>query len=138
MKQITVIAVLFILFTSFRTDTTVKPDLYNSKWQLKAIHDKEGVAYIYTNAFIRFDETQKRVSGNGSCNSFGGSVNINDNSLQIGNLFSTKMYCEAVQNIETDFFAALGKVTRYEINGNSLLMYQGELLLLEFEVRVES
>lgn len=135
MKQLTVLTALFIVFTSFRSDTTVKVDLYNSKWQLKTIHSKEGAAYIYTNAFIRFDETQKRVSGNGSCNSFGGSVTINDNSLQIGNLFSTKMYCEAVQPIETDLFAALSKVSRYEIKGNSLLMYQGDMLLLEFEVQ---
>lgn len=134
MKQIFAITAFFIVFTSFRSDTTVKPDLYKSKWQLKAIHDKEGVAYIYTNAFIRFDETQKRVSGNGSCNSFGGSVNINDNSLQISHLFSTKMYCEAVQSIESDFFAALSKVTRFEIKDNSLLMYQGDMLLLEFGV----
>ena len=134
MKQLTVLTALFIVFTSFRSDTTVKVDLYNSKWHLKTIHSKEGASYIYTNAFIRFDETQKRVSGNGSCNSFGGSLTINDNSLQIGNLFSTKMYCEAVQTIETDFFTALGKVTRYEIKGNSLLMYQGDMLLLEFEV----
>lgn len=134
MKQLTVLTALFIVFTSFRSDTTVKVDLYNSKWQLKTIHSKEGAAYIYTNAFIRFDETQKRVSGNGSCNSFGGSVTINDNSLQIGNLFSTKMYCESVQSIEADFFAALGKVTRYEIKGNSLLMYMGDMLSLEFEV----
>ncbi len=134
MKQLTVLTALFIVFTSFRSDTTVKVDLYNSKWQLKTIHSREGAAYIYTNAFIRFDETQKRVSGNGSCNSFGGSVTINDNSLQIGNLFSTKMYCESVQSIEADFFAALGKVTRYEIKGNSLLMYMGDMLSLEFEV----
>jgi heat shock protein HslJ len=134
MKQIFAITALFIVFTSFRSDTTVKVDLYNSKWQLKTIHSREGAAYIYTNAFIRFDETQKRVSGNGSCNSFGGSVTINDNSLQIGNLFSTKMYCESVQSIEADFFAALGKVTRYEIKGNSLLMYMGDMLSLEFEV----
>ena len=150
MKQLTVLTALFIVFTSFRSDTTVKVDLYNSKWQLKTIHSREGAAYIYTNAFIRFDETQKRVSGNGSCNSFdetkkrvsgngscnrfGGSVTINDNSLKIGNLFSTKMYCESVQSIEADFFAALGKVTRYEIKGNSLLMYMGDMLSLEFEV----
>ena len=134
MKQIFAITALFIVFTSFRSDTTVKVDLYNSKWQLKTIHSREGAAYIYTNAFIRFDETKKRVSGNGSCNSFGGSVTINDNSLKIGNLFSTKMYCESVQSIEADFFAALGKVTRYEIKGNSLLMYMGDMLSLEFEV----
>jgi heat shock protein HslJ len=132
MKQFTLIAALFVLFASFRTADTVKTDLYNNKWQLKTIYSKDGAAYIYTNAFIRFDEGKKQVGGNGSCNSFGGSVTIKDDQLKFGALFSTKMYCEAVQQIEDDFFAALGKVTRYEIKENCLLLYQGDKLLLEF------
>lgn len=132
MKQITLVAVLFVLLASFRTADTVKTELYNNKWQLKTIYNKDGAAYIYTNAFIRFDETKKQVGGNGSCNSFGGSVTIKDDQLTFGALFSTKMYCESVQQIEDDFFAALGKVTRYEIKENCLLMYQGEKLVLEF------
>ena len=134
MKQLFTITAFFIAFTSFRMPVTDKQELFKTQWQLKVIHKNKEAAYIFTNAFIRFDETQKRVSGNGSCNSFGGSVTIVDNKLVFGNLFSTKMYCEAVQGIETDFFAALGKVNRYEIKGNSLLMYQGDMLLLEFEV----
>ena len=134
MKQFTLITALFVLFASFRTTDTVKAELYNNKWHLKTIYSKDGAAYIYTNAFIRFDETKKQVGGNGSCNSFGGSVTINDDQLKFGALFSTKMYCDAVQQIETDFFAALGKVTRYEIKDNCLLLYQGEKLLLEFAV----
>lgn len=132
MKQITLIAALFVLFVSFRTADTVKTDLYNHKWQLKTIYSKDGSAYIYTGAFIRFDESKKQVGGNGSCNSFGGSVTIKDDQLKFGALFSTKMYCEAVQQIEDDFFAALEKVTRFEIKENCLLLYQGEKLLLQF------
>lgn len=135
MKQIALITALFLVFTSFRMPFTDKQELYNTQWQLKVIYKNKEAAYIYTNAFIRFDETQKKVSGNGSCNSFGGSVTIDDNKLQFGNLFSTKMYCEAVQGIETDFFAALGKITRYELKQNCLLMYQGDKLMLEFEVQ---
>ena len=135
MKQLAISTALFIAFTSFRMPVTDKQELFNTHWQLKVIYKNNKAAYIYTQAFIRLDETQKRVSGNGSCNSFGGSVTINDNKLQFGNLFSTKMYCEAVQGIETDFFAALGKVTRYEIKDNCLLMYQGDKLMLEFEVQ---
>lgn len=135
MKQIALIAALFLVFTSFRMPFTDKQELYNTQWQLKVIYKNKEAAYIYTNAFIRFDDTQKRVSGNGSCNSFGGAVTIADNKLQFGNLFSTKMYCEAVQGIETDFFAALGKITRYELKQNCLLMYQGDKLMLEFEVQ---
>lgn len=135
MKQIAIITALFLVFTSFRMPFTDKQELYNTQWQLKVIYKNKEAAYIYTNAFIRFDDTQKRVSGNGSCNSFGGAVTIADNKLQFGNLFSTKMYCEAVQGIETDFFAALGKITRYELKQNCLLMYQGDKLMLEFEVQ---
>ena len=132
MKQIAIITALFLVFTSFRMPFTDKQELYNTQWQLKVIYKNKEAAYIYTNAFIRFDDTQKRVSGNGSCNSFGGAVTIADNKMQFGNLFSTKMYCEAVQGIETDFFAALSKITRYEIKDNCLLMYQGDKLVLEF------
>ena len=134
MKQFVITTALFLVFTSFRLPFTDKQELYNTQWQLKVIYKNNEAAYIYTNAFIRFDETQKRVSGNGSCNSFGGAVTIADNKMQFGNLFSTKMYCEAVQGIETDFFAALSKITRYEIKDNCLLMYQGDKLVLEFEV----
>lgn len=132
MKQIVIITALFFAITSFRMPVTNKLELFNTQWQLKVIYKNNEAAYIYTNAFIRFDETQKRVSGNGSCNSFGGAVTIADNKMQFGNLFSTKMYCEAVQGIETDFFAALSKITRYEIKDNCLLMYQGDKLVLEF------
>lgn len=134
MKQFTLITALFVLFASFRTADTVKADLYTNKWRLKTIYGQHSAAYIYTDAFIRFDEANKQAGGNGSCNSFGGSVTISDDQLKFGALFATKMYCEDVQQIEHDFFAALGKVTRFEIKENILLLYQGELLLLEFEV----
>lgn len=133
MKQLTLIAVLLIALSSFRTDTKVIVDLYHTKWQLKSIHTKNEISYIYTNAFINFDQEKKQVNGNGSCNSFGGSFEVIDNSIHFGQLASTRMYCEQVQKIETDFFAALSKVNRYEIKGNKLLMYQGEQLVLEFE-----
>ncbi len=133
MKPVSLIAALFFLFTSFRTVDTVKAGLYTNKWVLTTIHSKEGAAYIYTNAFIRFDEAKKQAGGNGSCNTFGGSVSVRDNRIHFGSLFSTKMYCESVQGIEHDFLAALATVTRYEIKGNCLLMYKGDKLLLEFE-----
>lgn len=132
MKQLTVITAILIALSSFRTDTNDSVDLYNTKWLLKSIHTKDEVSYTYTNAFVSFDETKKRISGNGSCNTFGGSLEVKDNFIRFGQLFSTKMFCEQVQKIETDFFAALSKVNRYEIKGNSLLMYQGEKLVLEF------
>jgi hypothetical protein len=37
-----------------------------------------------------------------------------------------------VQSIENDFFKQLQKVTRYEIGGNKLLLFENAHLLLEF------
>jgi heat shock protein HslJ len=72
------------------------------------------------------------LGGNGSCNSFGSTASVNGNEVSFKNIFSTKMYCEQVQQIENIFLGSLGKVTRYEIKDNSLFLYGDKNLLLEF------
>ncbi|MBI3139749.1 MAG: META domain-containing protein [Sphingobacteriales bacterium] len=135
MKQISLAFALLVLVTSF----TIKQgppagsvSLYTTQWILKSIHGKDKVDYIYTRAFIKFDETKKRAGGNGSCNSFGSSLFILNDTIRISQLFSTKMYCEGVQEIEKSFFSQLGRANRFEINGKTLLLYLDKELLLEF------
>ena len=53
------------------------------------------------------------------------------------NIFSTKMYCEQVQQIENKFLGSLEKVTRYEIKDKSLFLYKDKELLLEFAAAEE-
>jgi heat shock protein HslJ len=43
------------------------------------------------------------------------------------------MYCDEVQSTENYFFTFLQKVNRYEVNGNSLLLFNDKNPLLEFE-----
>jgi heat shock protein HslJ len=43
------------------------------------------------------------------------------------------MYCEQVQQIENKFLADLQKIDRFEIKANSLFLYAGKEMLLEFE-----
>lgn len=106
--------------------------LYETKWALKKIHTDAGVENVQTKAFIRFVELNKSAGGNGSCNSFGSSITINNNEISFTGVFSTKMYCEEVQKTEDAYFKQLEKVTRFEIKGNTLSLYQGEKILLEF------
>lgn len=55
------------------------------------------------------------VSGRGPCNSWGANYEIRGSSVDISNLFATKMACEpAIDAAETVFFDALGAVTRIE------------------------
>ena len=134
MKQLYFICVTIVLFitsckSSGETMQSSTP-LYNTKWALKKINGNEGI--VNTKAFIRFDQQKGSAGGNGSCNNFGSSATINGNEVNFKNVFSTKMYCEQVQQIENKFLSSLEKVTRYEIKDKSLLLYQDKELLLEF------
>ena len=106
--------------------------LYNTKLSLKKIHDNGKEEVVNTKAFIRFDKEKGSAGGNGSCNSFGSTATINGNEVSFKNVFSTKMYCEQVQNIENKFLAALQKIDRFEIKGNSLFFYANKEMLLKF------
>ena len=130
------ICITLVIFTSSckSSKETIRSStpLYNTKWSLKKIHDNGNEEIVNTKAFIRFDKEKGSAGGNGSCNSFGSSTTINANEVSFKNIFSTKMYCEAVQQIETSFFNRLENVNRFGIKDKLLSLYHDKELLLEF------
>ena len=136
MKLITFISAgAFILFSAFvmkKETTSQTSTLYNTKWSLKKIHTEAGVEEVNTKAFIKFNQEKKSAGGNGSCNSFGSSFTITKDQISFKDIFSTKMYCEGVQQTEDAFFKQLEKVNRFEVKDKTLILYQGEGALLEF------
>ena len=125
---------VFILLSGsiMKTEKGPAQSLYDTKWTLKKTHDSTGVTEVYTKAFIKFNEAKKSAGGNGSCNNFGSSIELKGHTIHFSDIFSTKMYCEGVQDIEDIFFRQLAKVNRFAISGKTLRLYQGEELLLEF------
>lgn len=135
MKLITFISTgIFIVVAGLllKKESEPQPSLYETKWHLKKIQGDTGMQDVNTRAFIQFNEEKKSAGGNGSCNSFGSTAVVNGKTVSFSNIFSTKMYCEGVQQTEDLFFNNLGKVTRYEIRGNNLSLYSEDSLLLEF------
>ena len=121
------------LNTSSQAGTTSE-SLDTSKWYLTKIHQPTGTIEVNgKKAFIRFNLVKGSAGGNGSCNSFGSAVTVNGDTISFKNIFSTKMYCEAVQSIENSFLDQLQKVSRYEIKEKTLLLFEGEKVMLEFE-----
>ena len=141
MKQLSFIyAAILILGCSCKSAKEAmqsSASLYNTKWSLKKIHDNSNEESVNTKAFIRFDKEKSSAGGNGSCNNFGSSTIINNNEVSFKNIFSTKMYCEQVQQIENKFLGSLEKVTSYEIKDKSLFLYSNKNLLLEFATSEE-
>ena len=126
----------FILFSAFimkEKNTNQHTSLYDTKWSLKKIHTDAGVEEVNTKAFIKLNQEKKSAGGNGSCNTFGSNFTITKDQISLKNIFSTKMYCEGVQQTENAFLKQLGKVNRFEVKGKSLMLYHGTEILLEFE-----
>lgn len=73
-------------------------------------------------AYINFTADGK-VNGKGGCNQFSGSYeNPSGGQVKFGPLASTKMYCQETMSVETGFFQALQKVTRYRIDNIRLIL----------------
>lgn len=133
MKLITFISAgAFIFFSAFALKKQAPSSLYETKWTLKSIHTDGTKEEVKTKAFIQFHAEKKSAGGNGSCNSFGSNFTCSGNQISFKNIFSTKMYCEEMQKTEDTFFKQLEKVNRFEIKSKTLLLYQGDVLLLEF------
>ncbi|MBS1759155.1 MAG: META domain-containing protein [Bacteroidetes bacterium] len=124
-------AALLIVLSSFGVKQKNLP-LYETKWSLKKIYSTDGVKDVSTKAFIQFNKDKKTINGNGSCNSYGGSLMVKGKSLKFSKVFSTKMYCQDVQNIEDAFLGSLEKTTKYKIKGDKLFLYQGKKILFQF------
>lgn len=136
MKLLTFIcAGAFIVFSAFmmaKKDKVPASSLYNTKWSLKKIYTETGMTKVNTIAFIKFNKEKNSAGGNGSCNSFGSNISVTNNKINFTNIFSTKMYCEDVQQTEDDFFRLLGKVNKFELTAKVLVLYQGKNAVLEF------
>lgn len=108
---------------------TTALSLYGTDWALTKIGSQ---AVENSNAHIKFDERNKKVNGNGGCNSFGGSLEISGNQIKLSKIFSTKMFCQSAQDVENKFFANLEKVDKFNIRSGKLYLSAGEEILLEF------
>jgi heat shock protein HslJ len=106
-----------------------------TKWWLTSIHTTDSFEQVSgKKAFIHFKIAREKANGNGCCNSFGGKVTVDGNKLSFGNIFSTKMLCDERQSIEEEFFRQLQRVTRYEIKGKKLKLFNADDAVLEFKI----
>lgn len=69
-----------------------------------------------------------RVTGNGSCNRYGGSAELGDGTIKVGPLAATKMACTPeVDAQERAYLAALQNASRLELVGRELLVHSDSL-----------
>jgi heat shock protein HslJ len=97
------------------------PRLWDTTWQLEEIAGRP--ALDAPRATLEF-AAERRVSGNGSCNRFSGTVTISERSISFGPLATTRMACaEPIRSQETKYLAALQRAERFVIEGEHLTIH---------------
>lgn len=99
--------------------------LAGSHWSLEQMDGKPVIAH--SRASLDFPNNTS-VAGNGSCNRFTGSLEMNGNRMKFGPLAATRMMCdEDSSRQEADYLKALAQVDRYEVlNRLTLYLYLKE------------
>lgn len=135
MKLSTFIAAgAFIFLSAFvmKKEKGKQTPLFDTKWKLTRMETRGSMLEVNTKAFIMFNKEKKSAGGNGGCNTFGSTSTVDGNKISFSGIFSTKMFCEGVQQSEDVFFRQLEKVSRFEVRDHSLFLFNGKSLLLEF------
>jgi heat shock protein HslJ len=105
--------------------------LFGKRWKLTQVR---GTTVTTNKPYIEFDEKAKRFSGDGGCNRVAGNFEINGTQIKFSQAVSTKRACidRAMQQVETEFFAALEEVNGFRIEGEVLLLTAGDQTILAF------
>jgi heat shock protein HslJ len=96
----------------------------DKKWILRSIDEAGHTQNMKdTISFIRINEKEGKISGRGTCNTFSSKVEIQGNSVSIGAIQATKMFCPLIDT-ERAIFIFFGKVNSYRVQGNTLTLLQ--------------
>jgi heat shock protein HslJ len=100
--------------------------LANTKWRLVEMGapGAETPDLAQANVTLEFDD-QGRAAGRSACNSYGGSVTVNGETIAFGEIASTMMACAdpARMQLEQDYLAALNNADRFELGQDSLTIF---------------
>ena len=117
-KYFVLIALLTVLSLAACSNTADSVSL-DGKWQLVSLNG----ASIATGVPITLNVEGDQVSGHGGCNTFGGEISLDAETLTFGPITRTEMACEeqAAMTQENAFFAKLIDVRGYRIGESGVL-----------------
>ena len=133
-------AILLITFLSFNCSPKLAPDATwgNQRW---VVVEMKGVPVQQSggrrDAFISFESTEKKFSGNGGCNQINGNYTLTKNEIRFTDVAATKMSCSDIA-FENTFLATLHTIDHYEIKSGDMLLKKKKETLLVLRPRQSS
>jgi heat shock protein HslJ len=105
-------------------------NLADSSWTLQSYGTQDNQQKVLENTRITltFDATAKTVAGSSGCNSYGGKVIIQGDTLNTAEVQMTEIACldAGVTEQEARYLALLQRVTTFEQTDTLLLLFAGE------------
>ena len=104
------------------SSSTGQPDLEGTTWVLTAFNQNHPIEG--TQPTITIEDGQ--VSGNASCNLFGGSCQVKRDAISFSDLYATEMYCmdpEGIMEQERTYLEQLGVAQRFELVDGILTIF---------------
>lgn len=121
-------------------DVMASGELDNTTWLLTGFGDPQALTGVLEKVRVAFqyDPVEGIVTGTAGCNRYFGeaSVNHEENTIALGPLGMTRMACqESVNQQEFAFITILEKVSRFEVQGDQLLLAteDGQVLIFQAE-----
>lgn len=113
---------LALATTTFAMDSELS--LPGTAWTVTALAGKP----VLEDHPVTFEfDAEGNITGDGSCNRFGGSCEIGDGTIKVGPLRSTRRACEPeIMEQERMLFSLLGSATSWSTAGDELLLSSPE------------
>ena len=115
--------------------STQDMSLEGKTWNLTSFNDGQNLVSLVLDTQITAEFKEGTLSGSSGCNSYSGAFQQKEQNLSFDTFAVTMMACpqEDVMEQETAYLSTLTKVTRYTIDGNNLLLFDAnDLVIAQF------
>ena len=135
LMSIALVAIVVVACCNCRATKGKKStSILNTEWQLVQIGD-ENVQPEEDKFTIQFLEEENRFAGVGDCNRLTGVFQLNDKrEVRFDQMGMTRMMCPN-QEAEDRFVEMLNKVTRYDMDGQMMMLFAENDLLAVFQAK---
>jgi len=125
-----------ITYTTVYAKDTVKKesfDIQSVEWNLVKINGEQPAHKSEQPISLSFAKEQKQVMGYAGCNRYNGAYTINEQSLEISQMMTTKMLCDPMQT-EYDFIKLLSGKSSFAVVDSQLILTKDQAEVLVFEI----
>lgn len=120
---------IFIIICLLQNSCAKETDLQQSidtieniKWTLSKQVESSKKRRTLVPPTLFLDEKKQKAIGTGGCNRYIATYTISGNAISFGPIASTKKLCSKADQSEFHFFNALGKISNYKQNENTLIL----------------